>query len=220
MAIPHFFAPPNPAFGSRREFLTQAGGGFGLLALANILSQQARADQSAIGNRQSAVINPMAAKESHFAAKAKSVIWLFMNGGPSQVDTWDYKPELGKRDGQELKGFDQNTGFFRDQVGPVMKTPFKFQRRGQSGAWVSEIFPHMARHVDKMAFIHSCWTDSNNHSPALFKINTGMTRMGFPCAGAWVTYGLGSVSENLPAFVVMYDTLGRGVPKGHAQNWG
>src|ERR1700722_19334406 len=71
-----------------------------------------------------------------------------------------------------------------------------------------------------MAFLHSCWTDSNNHSPALFKINTGMTRMGFPCLGAWVTYGLGSVSDNLPAFVTMYDTLGRGLPKGHAQNWG
>src|SRR5205807_10349493 len=81
-------------------------------------------------------------------------------------------------------------------------------------------FPNMAQHVDKMAFIHSCWTDSNNHPPALLKINPGMTRMGFPCAGSWVTYGLGSESQNLPAFVVMYDTLGRGLPKGYAQNWG
>jgi hypothetical protein len=78
----------------------------------------------------------------------------------------------------------------------------------------------MARHVDKMAFLYSCWTDSNNHSPALLKINTGMTRMGFPCLGAWVTYGLGTVSQNLPAFITMYDTLGRGLPKGYAQNWG
>ncbi|HLW65193.1 MAG TPA: DUF1501 domain-containing protein [Gemmataceae bacterium] len=214
MAVSHYFAPPNPEFGSRRAFLAKAGGGFGLLALASLLSKEAHADS------QTEARNPMAARESHFAAKAKSVIWLFMNGGPSQVDTWDYKPELARRDGQELKGFDQNTGFFRDQVGPVMKSPFKFQKQGQSGAWVSDIFPNMARHVDKMAFIHSCWTDSNNHSPALFKINTGFTRMGFPCAGSWVTYGLGSVSDNLPAFVVMYDTLGRGVPKGHAQNWG
>jgi hypothetical protein len=214
MSIPHSFAPPNPEFSSRRAFLAQAGGGFGLLALASLLSKGAHADSQLEGR------NPLAAKEPHFAAKAKSVIWLFMNGGPSQVDTWDYKPELAKRDGQELKGFDQNTGFFRDQVGPVMKSPFKFQQHGHSSAWVSDIFPNMARHVDKMAFIHSCWTDSNNHSPALFKINTGLTRMGFPCAGSWVTYGLGSVSDNLPAFVVMYDTLGRGVPKGHAQNWG
>ena len=99
-------------------------------------------------------------------------------------------------------------------VGPLMRSPFKFQQHGQSGAWVSELFPHMAKHVDKMAFLYSCWTDSNNHSPALFKINTGFTRMGFPCLGSWVTYGLGSESQNLPSFVVMYDTLGRGHPEG------
>src|SRR5262249_19762658 len=80
--------------------------------------------------------------------------------------------------------------------------------------------PNMARHVDKMAFIHSWWTDSNNHAPALLKVNSGMTRMGFPCLGSWVTYGLGSESQNLPAFVVMYGTLGRGLPKGYAPNWG
>jgi hypothetical protein len=210
MNLPHFFAPPSPAFASRREFLARAGGGCGLLALASLLADGA----------ESGYVNPLAAKGSHFPAKAKSVIWLFMNGGPSQVDTWEYKPELEKRDGKELKGFDKNTGFFTDQVGPVMKSPYKFARHGQSGAWVSEIFPNMAKHVDKMAFIHSCWTDSNNHSPALFKINTGFTRMGFPCVGSWVTYGLGTMSQNLPAFVVMYDTLGRGIPKGHSQNWG
>jgi hypothetical protein len=210
MNLPHFFAPPSPAFASRREFLARAGGGCGLLALASLLADGA----------ETGYVNPLAAKGSHFPAKAKSVIWLFMNGGPSQVDTWDYKPELEKRDGKELKGFDKNTGFFTDQVGPVMKSPYKFARRGQSGAWVSEIFPNMAKHVDRMAFIHSCWTDSNNHSPALFKINTGFTRMGFPCVGSWVTYGLGTMSQNLPAFVVMYDTLGRGIPKGHSQNWG
>jgi len=143
-----------------------------------------------------------------------------MNGGPSQVDTWDYKPELAKRDGQELPGFDKNTGFFTAEVGPLMRSPFQFSRRGQSGAWVSEIFPHLAEHVDDLAFVHSCFTETNNHSPALFHINTGISRMGFPCVGSWVTYGLGTESQNLPAFVVMYDTLGRGLPKGHAQNWG
>jgi hypothetical protein len=101
-----------------------------------------------------------------------------------------------------------------------MQSPFRFRRHGGCGAWVSEVFPNLARHVDKMAFLYSCWTDSNNHAPALLKINTGMTRMGFPCAGSWVTYGLGSESQSLPAFVVMYDTLGRGLPKGYAQNWG
>jgi hypothetical protein len=212
------FAPPHPIYSSRREFLRRAGGGFGLLALAGLLDQEGLLAGSA--RAADAPRNPLAPRPPHFPARAKSVIWLFMNGGPSHVDTWDYKPELAKRDGQELKGFDHNTGFFTNQVGPLMKSPFKFQRHGGCGAWVSELFPNMARHVDKMAFLYSCWTDSNNHSPALFKINTGMSRMGFPCLGSWVTYGLGTETQNLPAFVVMYDTLGRGIPKGHAQNWG
>jgi hypothetical protein len=165
-------------------------------------------------------LNPLASHPSHFPGKAKSVIWLFMNGGPSQVDTWDYKPELEKRDGQKLEGFDNSTGFFVDQVGPLMKSPFGFKRYGESGTWVSDIFPNMAQHVDDMAFIHSCHTETNNHSPALFQINTGMNRMGFPSVGSWVTYGLGTENQNLPGFVVMYDTLGRGLPKGYSQNWG
>jgi Protein of unknown function (DUF1501) len=209
--IPRHFAPPPAAYATRRQFLARAGNGFGLLALGSLLADEGLAGAAA---------DPLAPQKSHFPPRAKAVIWLFMNGGPSQVDTWDYKPELAKRDGQELKGFDKNTGFFTDQVGPLMKSPFRFARHGKSGACVSDLFPHMAKHVDRMAFLHSCWADSNNHSPALFKINTGMARMGFPCLGSWVTYGLGSESRNLPAFCVMYDTLGRGVPKGHAQNWG
>jgi hypothetical protein len=215
----HFFASPSNRFATRREFLGRSGSGCGLLALAALLEQQGllAPTQASAANL---AINPMAARPGHLPAKAKSVIWLFMNGGPSQVDTWDFKPELTKRDGQDLPGFDKNTGFFTDQVGPLMKSPFKFARHGQSGAWVSEIFPKMAEHVDDMAFIHSCFTQTNNHSPALFEINTGMSRMGFPCMGAWVTYGLGTENQNLPGFITMYDTLGRGLPKGHAQNWG
>ncbi len=164
--------------------------------------------------------DPLAPRLPHFPTKAKSVIWLFMNGGPSQVDTWDYKPALAKWDGKELEGFDKKTGFFTEAVGPLMKSPFAWSQHGKNGTWVSEIFPHMAKHVDKMAFIHSCHTESNNHSPALFMINTGSTRMGFPCVGSWATYGLGSESRNLPAFVVMSDPLDRGLPKGQASNWG
>src|SRR5688572_4451134 len=217
MDLHRVFAPPHPHFRSRRQFLKRAGNGLGLLALSGLLEQPyASGGPSAA----SSVVNPLAPRASHFPAKAKSVIWLFMNGGPSQVDTWDYKPELEKRDGQTLAGFDKNTGFFANAVGGLMKSPFEFKRHGESGAWVSSLFPAMARHVDKMAFVHSCFTESNNHSPALFAVNSGIARMGFPSVGAWVTYGLGSVSQNLPAFVVMYDTLGRGLPKGNALNWG
>ena len=194
-----------------------------MLALASLLNSEgllADAPADAGDDLANPAVNPLATRASHFPTKARSVIWLFMNGGQSQVDTWDYKPELEKRDGQELAGFDKDTGFFTDQIGPLLKSPFKFAQHGKSGTWVSEIFPQLAKHVDEMGFIHSCFTHTNNHSPALFEINTGMSRMGFPCLGAWVTYGLGTENQQLPAFVVMSDTLGRGLPKGHAQNWG
>ncbi|MCE9608269.1 MAG: DUF1501 domain-containing protein [Planctomycetia bacterium] len=212
------FASPLPT--DRRRFLMQAGQGFGMLALADLLG----APQPASSTASAAVhddrsLHPLAPRAPQFAAKAKSVIWLFMNGGQSQVDTWDYKPELAKRDGQTLEGFDKNTGFFAGSVGGLMKSPFAFKQHGKSGTWASDLFPQLSQHVDDMAFIHSCFTQTNNHSPALFQINTGMSRMGFPCVGSWTTYGLGSESKNLPAFVVMYDTLGRGLPKGYASNW-
>ena len=209
--LPHHVACPCT---SRRDFLRKTGSGFGMVALAALLGQK-----GLLADEPAKTVNPLAPKKSHFPAKAKSVIWLFMNGGQSQVDTWDYKPELEKSDGQALKGFDAKTGFFPEQVGPLLKSPFKFAQYGQSGTWASEIFPNTVKHVDDMAFIHSCFTETNNHSPALFQVNTGMSRMGYPCVGAWVTYGLGTENQNLPAFVTMYDTLGRGLPKGHAQNW-
>ena len=133
---------------NRRNLLKRAGGGLGMLALAGLFDD--------LGLSAGEGANPLAAKRGHFPGKAKSVIWLFMNGGPSHIDTWDYKPELEKRDGQELAGLDKNTGFFTDQVGPLMKSPFTFARHGQSGSWVSEIFPEMAKQVDKMAFLHGC----------------------------------------------------------------
>jgi hypothetical protein len=205
---------------SRRRLLAKAGNGFGMLALAGLLQQEGMLGGAAQGAIDDLGDNPLAPRQPHFPTKAKRVIWLFMNGGPSHVDTWQHKPELAKRDGKELEGFDKNTGFFTGQVGPVMKSPFKFAQHGESGAWVSDLFPNMAQHVDKMAFIHSCYTKSNNHSPALFAVNTGFTQMGYPCVGAWATYGLGSESQDLPAFVTMTDPLGRGLPKGYAQNWG
>jgi hypothetical protein len=200
----------------RRALLGRAGAGFGLLGLAGLLADERRA---AAVDPEAVAASPLSPRPGHFPPRARSVIWLFINGGPSHVDTFDHKPELAKRDGQELPGFDKNTGFFAGSVGGLMPSPFEFRRHGQSGAWVSSLFPHLSRHVDKMAFIKSCWTDSNNHAPALLKINTGSQRMGFPCAGSWVTYGLGSGNRDLPGFVVMYDTKGRGLPKGYAQNW-
>lgn len=201
---------PRNASLSRRQLLQKAGGGFGWLALQSMLARTGTA----------ASLNPMTARAAQRAASAKSVIWIFANGGPSHVDTWDYKPELQKRDGQTLAGFDSKTGFFPDAVGPLMASPFQWAQHGSSGTWVSDLFPHLSRHVDKMAFIHSCHTESNNHSPALFMMNTGFTRMGYPCVGSWVTYGLGCESDSLPSFVVMSDPLNRGLPKGNASNWG
>jgi hypothetical protein len=203
---------------SRRQMLARCGGGAGMLGLATLLQQEGLLTNSARAASSNA--DPLAPKKSHFPAKAKSVIWLFINGGPSQVDTWDYKPQLEKLDGKPLKGLDPQTGFFKNAVGGLMKSPFKFKQHGQCGKYVSDLFPHMSKHVDKMAFIHSGYTKSNNHSPALFMMNTGVARMGFPCAGSWVTYGLGSESRDLPAFVVMSDPLNRGLPKGQAANWG
>lgn len=198
--------------------LQRCGAGFGLLGLTGLLQSEGLAAPrlTAAASRE---LLPMAPLPPHFRPRAKSVIWLFINGGPSQVDTWDYKPELAKRDGQELAGFDRFTGFFANQVGGLMKSPFQFSPRGQCGKMVSEIFPYLGEHVDKMAFIHSGYSESNNHSPALFMMNCGQPRMGLPCVGSWVTYGLGSESQNLPGFVVMSDPLDRGLPKGHAANW-
>ena len=169
-------------------------------------------------------MNPLAPRPPHFPGRAKRVIWFFVNGGPSQVDTWDYKPALARWDGKSMRGvrpsFKDTTGFFKKQVGGLMKSPFAFAPQGECGKMVSELFPHLGRHVDKMAFIHSAYTESNNHSPALFMMNTGLPRMGFPCVGSWVSYGLGSENQSLPGFVVMSDPRGRGLPKGQAANWG
>ncbi|MCA9058518.1 MAG: DUF1501 domain-containing protein, partial [Planctomycetaceae bacterium] len=206
------------AWFNRRQLLQRCGGGAGLIGLAALM-----ADEGLLASSASAAdppsLNPLAARDPHFDARAKRVIWIFVNGGPSHVDTWDYKPALEKYDGKELEGFDRFTGFFANSVGGLMKSPFQFTPRGECGKMVSEIFPHLGEHVDRMAFIHSGYTESNNHSPALFMMNCGTPQMGRPCVGSWVTYGLGSESNDLPAFLVMSDPLDRGLPKGNAANW-
>jgi hypothetical protein len=208
---------------SRRQLLSRAGCGFGLLGLAGLLADEGLLSAATSGDLGSRSLNPLAPLPPHFQPKATRVIWLFINGGPSHVDTWNYKPALAKWDGKSIREFDpefkNTTGFFKNAVGNLMKSPFEFTPRGECGKLVSSIFPNLGRHVDKMAFIHSGYTESNNHSPALFAMNTGVPRMGLPCVGSWVTYGLGSESRDLPGFVVMSDPKGRGLPKGHAANW-
>lgn len=211
-----------PHLWSRRQILARTGCGFGMLGLTGLLQDQGLL-QAAEDTRAARMLNPLAAQPSHFPARARRVIWIFINGGPSPVDTWNYRPELTKWDGRTIRefddGFQNTTGFFRNSVGNLMQSPFRFEPQGECGRMVPEIFPYLGQHVDRMAIIQSGYTESNNHSPALFAINTGIARMGFPCVGSWVTYGLGSESANLPGFVVMSDPKGRGLPKGHAANW-
>ena len=199
-------------YGSRRDFLSRAGSGCGTLALASLLAEPATAGPDPRV--------PLAPRSVHHAHPASSVIWLFMHGAPSQVDTWDYKPELARRHGQTVKDFDQSTGFFAGAGGPIMRSPFSFRQYGDSGTWCSELFSRTAAHSDEMAFVHSCFAHENNHSPAQFQMNTGMARMGFPCVGSWVTYGMGTENQNLPGFIVMYDSRGRGTPKSRSTAWG
>lgn len=198
---------------SRREALRMVAGTLGALGVNALWPAAARDAWS------TTIAAPSAAHSPHFPAKAKAVIWLFMNGGPSHIDTWDYKPELARADGKELGDFDATTGFFSEKVGPLLKSPFAFQQHGECGQWVSSLFPHLARYVDQLAFVKSFHTPTNNHSPALFMANCGVPRMGRPCAGSWVSHALGSENESLPAFVVMTDPMGRGMPKGGAANW-
>lgn len=202
----HYYSPAELALPGRRRFLQEAGMGFGSVALASMLNNEATAAP--------APADPLALKEPHFPAKVKSIIWLFMTGAPSQVDTWDYKPELQKRHGQQLAGADPKTGFFTTS-GKCLKSPFQWNQHGNSGTWVPEIFPYLSKHVDKMCFLHSMYLKQNNHAPASIELMCGTNRPGLPALGAWMTYGLGSQNRNLPSYVVLHDTR----PRGDDQIW-
>lgn len=191
--------------GTRREFLQRVGAGFGSLALLDLLQADG---QPAPGASLPAV------RGLHHPARAKSVIWLFMEGGPSAMDTFDPKPELERHHGQRPS---QGIDVFFGSPGPLMKSPFGFHRHGESGRWVCDRMPHIARHVDDLALIKSCWVESPSHGPAMYQMNTGVIRAGLPSAGAWVTYGLGTANRNLPGFVVLQNSRGS---KGGAGNWG
>ncbi len=187
---------------SRRQFLQSAAGGIGSLALTAMLAGEGHG----AGRGQ-----------SHHAAKAKRVIQIFCPGGMSQVDTFDYKPELDKRDGSAFDP-DGQLQFFASKPGNCRGSHWKFRRHGQSGLWMSDLFPRLATCIDDMAFLYSMHSKTALHGPACFMMNTGFTLPGFPSMGAWVTYGLGSEAEDLPAFVVLPDP--RGLPPGGIINWG
>jgi len=202
----NYYSPADLQLPARRRFLQEAGLGFGSLALASLLHSESQAAPTPA--------DPLAQTAPHFPARVKSIIWLFMTGGPSQVDTWDYKPELQKRDGQELAGSDPKTGFFTTS-GKCLKSPFKWKQHGESGSWASDLFPHLSQHVDKMCFLHSMHLRQNNHAPASIELMCGTNRPGLPALGAWMTYGLGSMNQDLPAYVVLHDFR----PRGDDQIW-
>ena len=203
----------TPHMLTRRHFLQRTGAGFGALALQSLLS---RDGLLASENPQSS--NPLAPRAPHFAPRARSVIFLFMYGGPSHVDLFDPKPALAKWHGQPIPVWKKEDAFMGAKTRNVaMASPYAFAKHGQAGIEIAETFPNLARHADKLCVIRSMHTESNNHGPALFQMNTGSILAGRPCMGSWVTYGLGSESENLPAFVVLLDH--QGAPVNGALNW-
>lgn len=197
-------------FRSRRKFLFESCGGLSGLGLACLL------DQDGLLKAEGPATNPNAAKQPQFPARAKSVISLFMSGGVSHIDTFDPKPALTKYAGQPLTGKGEVI-VRQGNPGPLMPSPFKFSKHGQSGIDVSEIFPQVAKHVDELAVIRSMVSMSNDHVQGHYALSTGMIRMGFPSVGSWVTYGLGSENQDLPGFVVLYDA--HGGPFGGPANW-
>ncbi|GIW81085.1 MAG: hypothetical protein KatS3mg105_2892 [Gemmatales bacterium] len=203
---------------TRREFLWQAGGGFASVALAGLLDDRFFASQSvaADGVTPFHLANPMAPKKPHFEPKAKACIFLFMYGGPSHVDTFDYKPKMYALDGKTVAVKTFGRGGHKNQ-GRIVGPKWKFKPYGQCGKYVSDLFPHLGACVDDMAFIHSMTADSPIHGSAMLMMNSGRILSGHPCLGSWVTYGLGSENENLPGFVVMLDPTGG--PISGAKNW-
>ncbi len=193
--------------------LSQMGAGFGSLGLASMLHGNEAAAISA--NPMALSAKPLAPKMPHFAPKAKRVIQLFMPGGPSQVDTFDYKPSLEKHEGERPKIVDRKT--LRNTKNGLMKSPFKFRQYGQDGKWVSDLFPRVGQMVDDICFVHSMHTDIPEHAGAILMMNLGSIQPNRPSMGSWLVYGLGTENQNLPGFVAMSP---RAQPRGKIDNWG
>src|SRR5207248_821224 len=207
---------PNFCGRTRREFLWQSGCGFGGVALAGLLGDDFFRSQAVAADGATKFANPLAPKKPHAPPKAKSVIFLYMYGGPSHIDTFDYKPSMIGMDNKTITVKTFGRGGHKNQ-GRIVEPRWKFQQYGKCGKWVSELFPNLAQHVDDIAFVHSMTADSPIHGSAMLQMNTGKILSGSPCLGSWVNYGLGSENENLPGFVVMLDP--RGGPISGAKNW-
>ncbi|HVK04240.1 MAG TPA: DUF1501 domain-containing protein [Armatimonadaceae bacterium] len=190
---------------TRREMLAQSGVGFGWLALATLLGEEAA--------RAAEAANPLAPKKPHFAPRAKRVIFLFMHGGPSQVDTFDPKPLLTRENGKPYSGPRPRVVFA--QTGNLLKSPWEFRKYGQSGIEVSDLFPEVGKRVDDLCILRSLHADNTAHGGALLQLHTGSDTFVRPSMGSWVTYGLGTENQNLPGFVTICPTLGH----GGVQNW-
>ena len=196
----------------RRRFLNGLGMGLGLTALQSLESSRLLADSPRKRSHSIDPLNPFAARAPDFAPRAKSVIFLFMVGGPSQVDTFDYKPILQSLHGKPVpeairKAVEatRHANVFHGCKTELMASPYQFAQYGQSGTWVSQLFPHMAKHVDDIALVYSMQSDSNNHAPASYQLHTGDVRGGKASLGSWVTYGLGTENTDLPGYVVLFD---------------
>lgn len=193
---------------SRRQMLNRAGAGFGSLALADLLNRQSACAAQPETSTGGKAVSPLLAHPGHFPARAKRVIFLFMHGGPSHVDTFDYKPELNARDGKPLPFAKPRIQFAK--TGNLLASPWKFRQYGQSGAWVSDLFPHVGRRADDITFIKSIHGSNEAHGGALLKVHTGSDTFVRPSMGAWISYGLGTANESLPSFITIAPTLGHG----------
>ena len=225
------FGAPPPRQISRRHWITQVAGGMGAWALLSLLENDGlaaelapaisdRALPTTVPSQTKSTLNPLAPKPAHFPAKARSVIFLMMAGGPSQMESFDPKPLLNKLAGQRMpESFGKIPAQFTDVTKELLLgCRINFKNCGASGMPISDAFPHIQKHADKLAVIRSCYHDAFNHSPAQYVLTTGMSRLGYPSVGAWITYGLGSESQDLPAMVVMLESDGK--VKGGTPLWG
>ena len=193
---------------TRREFFEKAGSGLGSIALAALMQDQAKGAASQ---------DPTVARPPHHKPKAKSVIWLFMEGGPSHIDLFDPKPKLNELNGQPMpESFGKPITAMGTANNSIMGSPRKWQQHGKSGLWVSDWYPNIAQHVDEMTVLRSCWANGLNHVGSVCQMNTGDILAGRPSMGAWVNYGLGSANKNLPTFTILLDDK---EPVGGPKNW-